>query len=575
MSQPSSSGEGPGPSEDSARWFAHGAAGNTCPPSGSLADFMADLAGDEWRCPGVTDDELAGMLDRWQAVGSWVEAAKLGLIREMIRRAALGGRAGPVPRDLPEFGAWAEGLSHEVAQIFGCSLAAADKTVLLAWELEARIPNIGALLADGTLSIVKVMVIAEEFRVLDEEKAAAAERLLLDELYKREGQAALTPGKLGRLAQRLTDTVDPEGARKRREEAEREEARVRFWRQHGGAAGMAARGLPADEALRANAAIDARARAYKREKLYPSARLDQLRVLALLDKINGTSFEARAAKAAAEAAAKQQPDTTDGSHDDRGGNTNGGGDSDEAGDGGRGGGDSGGDEPDPGLPANTNLTIPLLTVLRLAERPGEAHGLGSLDPALARDLANAAARSRHSEFCVTVTDFYGQAVGHACARPRRRKPPGGGRDGPPGTWAFTRQDASGPPGGYGTWLLTLPDGREFIIEIEPVPTETCDHRHESHAYQPNDQLRHLVQVRDGECTHPCCSRHARESDFEHAVPYDQGGRTCACNAGVRSRRCHRVKQSKGWTVTQPRPGWHHWTAPSGRTYIQGPMQYPA
>jgi hypothetical protein len=86
------------------------------------------------------------------------------------------------------------------------------------------------------------------------------------------------------------------------------------------------------------------------------------------------------------------------------------------------------------------------------------------------------------------------------------------------------------------------------VRLGPVPAFECDHRNESHAYQPNGTLRHLVQVRDGTCTFPPCSRHARESDFEHAVPYDQGGRTCACNAGARSRRCHRVKQSPGWNV---------------------------
>jgi hypothetical protein len=52
-------------------------------------------------------------------------------------------------------------------------------------------------------------------------------------------------------------------------------------------------------------------------------------------------------------------------------------------------------------------------------------------------------------------------------------------------------------------------------------------------------------------------RHARESDFGHAIPYDQGGKTCACNAGARSRACHQVKQAPGWHVTQPKPGWHH------------------
>ncbi|MDX6342338.1 MAG: hypothetical protein QOH87_2476, partial [Trebonia sp.] len=110
--------------------------------------------------------------------------------------------------------------------------------------------------------------------------------------------------------------------------------------------------------------------------------------------------------------------------------------------------------------------------------------------------------------------------------------------------------------------------------LEPVPTLVCDHRHESRAYEPNDTLRHLVQVRDGDCTFPPCSRHARESDFEHAIPYHKGGRTCACNAGARSRACHQVKQSRGWTVTQPKPGWHQWETPAGRVYTQGPKRYP-
>ena len=148
------------------------------------------------------------------------------------------------------------------------------------------------------------------------------------------------------------------------------------------------------------------------------------------------------------------------------------------------------------------------------------------------------------------------------------RPPG------PGSWTLTRTDDPGPPGGYGTWMLTLPDGRTFTADLEPAPTLACDHRRESHAYQPNDTLRHLVQVRDYECTFPTCSRHARESDFEHAIPYDKGGRTCGCNAGSRSRTCHQVKQSNGWEVTQPRPGWHQWETPVGRIYTQGPKRYP-
>jgi hypothetical protein len=111
------------------------------------------------------------------------------------------------------------------------------------------------------------------------------------------------------------------------------------------------------------------------------------------------------------------------------------------------------------------------------------------------------------------------------------------------------------------------------VRFDVVPTHTCDHRHQVSTYEPSERLRRLVQVRDHECTFPPCSRPAHESDFEHAVPYDRGGRTDACNAGARSRRCHQVKQSPGWTVTQPKPGWHVWTTPTGRSYTQEPWRY--
>ena len=156
-----------------------------------------------------------------------------------------------------------------------------------------------------------------------------------------------------------------------------------------------------------------------------------------------------------------------------------------------------------------------------------------------------------------------------------------GQHGPPGHPGQTPEpDApdehtpAGDPPWCGTWIITLPSGLQYQVPLEPVPTHDCDHRRESHAYEPNDMLRHLVQIRDAECTLPTCSRHAKESDFEHATPYDQGGRTCGCNAGARSRACHQVKQSPGWKVTQPKPGWHQWETPSGRTYIQEPKRYP-
>jgi hypothetical protein len=31
----------------------------------------------------------------------------------------------------------------------------------------------------------------------------------------------------------------------------------------------------------------------------------------------------------------------------------------------------------------------------------------------------------------------------------------------------------------------------------------------------------------------------------------------------------------GWTLTQPRPGWHVWTTPTGRSYVKEPWRYTA
>jgi len=625
MSQPSASGRGAGaepgrgpglpggsPAADSGPHrarelrlgdFAKGGAGDACRPGPVLAAAAARLSGPDWRCAGATDDELIGLLGRWEALESWAAAGKLGVVRELIRRRARPGLDGGLPMhgDLPDL--WEEGLGHEVSGGLEISLRAADKLVALAWDLHARLPGIGAALADGIISPLKAQIISDELSVLDDEDAAAAEKLILDQLS---GQ---TPGQVGKVAAQTACTVDPDGAAKRREMAEREDARVRFWRDRTGASAMSAYGLPTDAALAADATIGQRARQYREAKIYPDARMDQLRVLAFCDILNGVSAADRIAQAQTEpepearAGAGMQagpgagtPEDTPAGQDDgcpgsggpgSGGQTdeecdprNGGGFRDDPG-GGQGGGIGTGAAPGTGdagpvLPARSNLTLPLATLLGLAERPGTAHGLGPVDPALVRGLAAAAARSPHTEWCLTITDASGYAIGHGCAKPARKKrpqsPPACCRDGP---WTFTRQDDPGPPGGFGTWLLTLPGGRELTIKLGPVPVTDCDHRYESHGYQPSDTLRHLVEIRDGECTFRFCSRHARNCDFEHATPYDQGGRTCACNAGARSRRCHRVKQSKGWTLTQPRPGWHQWTTPAGRSYTSSPMKYPA
>src|SRR5690348_15486534 len=199
MAQPPTSGRGPGeePARDSGSpgggtpapgrdprlaGFADGGAGDACPPGPELAAVVAELSGPQGRCQEATDEELVGLLGRWDAIGSWVEAGKLGVVRELLRRRARPGLGGgpAVHGDLPD--QWEDGAGHEVSAALGISLRSAGNLAAFAWDLQARLPGIGAALAAGTLSPVKARIISDELKVLDDERAAEAEKLILDRL---------------------------------------------------------------------------------------------------------------------------------------------------------------------------------------------------------------------------------------------------------------------------------------------------------------------------------------------------------------------------------------------------------
>ena len=297
---PGSAPQAPGGARDPRlAGFVKDGPGDTRPPCAALAVVVEELSGPQQRCEGATDDELIGLLGRWDALEAWATAGKHGVIRELIRRRARPGPGGyqPMHGDLPD--QWHEGLAHEVSMGLGLSIRGADKLTYFAWDLQARLPGIGAALASGTISEWKARLISDELAVLDDEQAAEAEKLILDQI------AGQPPGVIGKLAAQAVCTVDPAGAAKRRQHEEREEARIRFWRTNGGACALAAYGLPTDAALAANDAIEDRAQRYKRLKVRPDARLDQLRVLAFLDILNGITLETRLTQSRAAAAAEQ------------------------------------------------------------------------------------------------------------------------------------------------------------------------------------------------------------------------------------------------------------------------------
>jgi hypothetical protein len=223
-------------------------------PSGALALLVDELSGPERRCPGATGDEKIGLLRAFAAIESWAASGKLGVIRDIMRD-----EGPPSPGsdhgDLPE--TWSRSLRYELSGALDCSTQSAENIAQLAWQLGARLPRIGARLEDGTLTQPKARAVADTFSQLTDPDAAAAEALIADQL------AGKTYPQVLRLAEQAALTVDPKLAERWREHAQKNYARVTFFREQAGTAGLSGRDLPPDEALAAMANVNVRAEEYK------------------------------------------------------------------------------------------------------------------------------------------------------------------------------------------------------------------------------------------------------------------------------------------------------------------------
>ena len=597
---PGSAQSFPGEHASPAASFGSGFALDTAPGCLALGEFAAAVAGPDDRYPGATDDEIMGVICALDRVEAHVVACKLAAVAEFIRRRPArddapqdSGKGGPEKGagGMPPQG-WDEFAVKELAWALAESQGAAEELMAMAYQLEARLHGTRAALRDGRIRVSKAAAIARATQVLDAGEAAAAEGMVL-------GRASrLTPPGLRDAIGRAVMEVAPKKARKRREEAARQ-TRVERRPEVSGNAGLAGRELPSAQVLAADQRITAWARELRAAGL--DGDMDVLRARAFLDILLGMDSRL----AAGDAAGPGIP--ADGGEPDLSG-------------------PPGGGEPDPfspfgppvgpgaaalppGFCGSINLTVPLVTALGLADRPGQAGTIGPIDPWLARDLVRSAAGNPKTTWCLTVTDERGHAIGHGCARPEagshrtglaKRTPPGrpgghdppdshttlGGHDppGPPGDscgtgsprFSFTATGKDDPPGGYGTWRLSTgtPGQPDLVIVVHPIAGESCDHRFQAVGHDPGVMLRHLSQIRHARCTAPTCRRPAATCDFEHNVPYEAGGRTCLCNGGPKCRRDHRLKQDSRWKVDQHPDGTFTWTTPSGRQYQTEPTRYP-
>jgi hypothetical protein len=540
---PGSGQSSPGVYASRASGFASGKPLDTAPGCLALGQFAEVAAGEDDRYPGASDDELAGVICAWDRVEAYVSSRKHAAVAELIRRRPARGAAVQGAAQLP--GACDEFVAQELASVLGESRAAAGDLVSLAQELEINLPSTKAAFRSGILSRRKAMIIAEATALLDPGQARAAEAMVLD----RAG--TLTPPGLRAAIARAVMEVAPGKAKKRREHAA-ERTRVERWAEASGNAGLAGRELPPAQVLAADQRVTAWAKQLRKAGL--EGGMDALRARAYLDILLGMDSRPLGHRPDGtcqpqDPAQAQDPAPAPGP-----------------------GGPLAGMIP-PGFAGQITLTVPGSTLTRRADRPGELGGIGPVDPDLARDLAQAAARNPRSTWCVTVTDKDGHAVGHGCARPvKRRKPDGHDPPGSPG-FTFTPTDQPGPPGGYGTWRFTTGQ-REMLIEIGPLPTGDCDHRWEARGHDPGVMLRHLTEVRHARCTGPGCRWPAGRCDFEHNIPYEAGGRSCLCNGNPKCRHDHRLKQHPRWNAEQLPGGYVRWTAPSGRQYVTEPTRYP-
>ncbi len=412
----------PGIPAGPAAGFGQGQPLDALAPSTALSGLADEASGEDRAFAGVSDDELLGLIGARQRLAGRQQWELLTAVAEFVRRRPDPGCPPPPAGGMPAV--WGEHAGAELAIQLHLTPGAAEGLLSLAHDLAVKLPRTAAALRDGVIDLDKARTIAWCCFALSAAEARAAEKILLG----LAGVEEMTWGMIRDRIARAVIEVNPDAARQRREQAAKDK-RVEVVAELSGNCQLAGRELPPAAVLAASENLTARALELRAAGV--GGGMDALRALAylqalgVLDPLDGvTGDDPGGAK----------PGDGPGSGPGSGGGN--------GGDGGRGpdgsrpgtpGGPGGGAGQIPaGFAARVNLTVPLATLLRLAERPGMLSRTGPIDPALARDLAAAAARSPRSTWCLTVTGPDHRPVAHGCGRPPPRRDNRGAaaRDGP-------------------------------------------------------------------------------------------------------------------------------------------------
>jgi hypothetical protein len=484
---------------------------------------------------GLADGQLTGAVRGWRRLGSWAAAMEHAAVAELAgRRIGEARAAGASVDDADRYAA------AEVGAALTLTRCSAESLVGRALAL-AELPATRAGLAAGAIDVPRALVLVTGTAGLAGDLARQVEAQVLP------AAAGQTTGELRAEVSRAVIAADP-GAAARRQAAAQKSARVEQWAEPSGTAALAGRDLPPADALAAGNRLTALAAALRADGA--AGGMDLLRAQVFLALLLGRPAAAPAQPAAPEPGPGAGPaeNTENTGHDAGTARDDGsGGHRSPAPAGGLAGrpgpltrvlaGPAGPQAPVFG--GSVNLTVPLQALQGLSGQPSEVAGFGPVTAATASQiLAMSGPRLR---WCITVVDAQGRAAGHGCAA-RVAVAPGGG------------------------WQIT--------VTVRALAEGGCGHDTQAGGYRPPPRLRHLIQVRHRRCVFPGCRRPASQCDLDHTIPFNQGGRTCACNLAPLCRFHHLIKHALGWRLDQPHPGELVWTSPAGWTYTVQPGAHP-
>ena len=196
-----------------------------------------------------------GIAASYRRLASWAQAGELAVIAQLAARSAaaddkIGVGEDGRPTQLPDEACAQVSLGLTMSQAAASWWS--DLAITLTWRLAAT----GAALRAGQIDLARARLIAEATAVLDEDAARAVEAKILPAAGDQ------TTGQLRAALRSAVITADPEGAERRREEAERR-AKVSLYPDPDGTASLAGYSLPSVRAAAAMARISALAKAMR------------------------------------------------------------------------------------------------------------------------------------------------------------------------------------------------------------------------------------------------------------------------------------------------------------------------